>query len=183
MCKCKNIGYDKLNLTYNNVVLLYRIFSVSKIIFSLVHIFSILDFENYYKNWFLFLFSILIKLFDHEIVNCEIIHDVSMLIYILTTEILFYPKHFGFYLKNSLLLKLKTFWLKYKCFPITKVTFGLCWTCQSVGYFGPNSVEKFTFSVVQTKLLIKKFHKIISTLGNSVYSKYLFFETVLSNIL
>ena len=55
-------------------------------ILEVIHIFSILDFENYYKNWFLFLFSILIKLFDHEIVNCEIIHDVSMLIYILTTE-------------------------------------------------------------------------------------------------
>ena len=68
-----------------------------------------------------------------------------------------------------------TFWLKYKLFPITKVTFGLCWTCQSVGYFGPNSVEKFTFSVVQTKLLIKKFQKIISPRENSVYSKYLFF--------
>ena len=48
--------------------------------------FSILDFENYYTDRFLFLFSILIKLFDHEIVNCEIIHDVSMLIYILTSE-------------------------------------------------------------------------------------------------
>ena len=51
-----------------------------------IHVFSILDFENYYKNRFLFLFSILIKLFDHEIVNCEIIHDVSMLIYILATS-------------------------------------------------------------------------------------------------
>ena len=93
------------------------------------------------------------------------------------------PVQLDSYVENSLLLKLKTFWLKYKCFPITKVTFGLCWTCQSVGYFGPNGVEKFTFSAVQTKLLIKKFHKIISTLGNSVHSKYLFFETVLSNIL
>ena len=55
-------------------------------ILEVIHIFSISDFENYYKNRFLFLFSILIKLFDHEIVNCEIIHDVSMLIYILTTE-------------------------------------------------------------------------------------------------
>ena len=55
-------------------------------ILEFIHVFSILDFENYYKNRLLFLFSILIKLFDHEIVNCEIIHDVSMLIYILTTE-------------------------------------------------------------------------------------------------
>ena len=55
-------------------------------ILELIHVFSISNFENYYKNRFLFLFSILIKLFDHEIVNCEIIHDVSMLIYILTTE-------------------------------------------------------------------------------------------------
>ena len=55
-------------------------------ILEFIHVFSISDFENYYKNRFLFLFSILIKLFDHEIVNCEIIHDVSMLIYILTTE-------------------------------------------------------------------------------------------------
>ena len=32
------------------------------------------------------------KIPNHEIVNCEIIHDVSMLIYILTTEILFVTK-------------------------------------------------------------------------------------------
>ena len=57
-----------------------------KSILEFIHVFSISDFENYYKNRFLFLFSILIKLFDHEIVNCEIIHDVSMLIYILTTD-------------------------------------------------------------------------------------------------
>ena len=55
-------------------------------ILEFIHVFSISDFENYYKNRFLFLFSILIKLFDHEIVNCEIIHDVSMLIYILATS-------------------------------------------------------------------------------------------------
>ena len=88
-----------------------------------------------------------------------------------------------FYFENWSLLIIKTFWLKYKLFPIIKVTFGLCWTYQSVGYFGPNGVEKFTFSVVQTKLLIKKFQNIISPRENSVYSKYLFFETVLSNIL
>ena len=106
-------------------------------ILAFIHIFSILDFENYYKNWFLFLFSILIKLFDHEIVNCEIIHDVSMLIYILTTEILFVTKcginqklknyrrkvlncqpivkfNIVSIIVNWLLMKLKTFWLKYK---------------------------------------------------------------------
>ena len=49
-------------------------------ILEFIHVFLILDFENHYKNQFLFLFSILINLFDHEIVNCEIIHDVSMLI-------------------------------------------------------------------------------------------------------
>ena len=32
------------------------------------------------------------KLFDHKIVNCEIIHDIFILIYILTTEILFVTK-------------------------------------------------------------------------------------------
>ena len=35
---------------------------------------------------FLFLFSILTKLFDRQIVNCEIIHYASMLIYTLTSE-------------------------------------------------------------------------------------------------
>ena len=94
MYKCKNIGYDKLNLTYNNIegrfapsyIVVSYIQCIKNHILEFIHVFSISDFENYYKNRFLFLFSILIKLFDHEIVNCEIIHDVSMLIYILTTD-------------------------------------------------------------------------------------------------
>ena len=88
--------FDTLNIRYNNIRAFYTvIFQIQfmKIpILEFIHVFSISDFENYYKNRFLFLFSILIKLFDHEIVNCEIIHDVSMLIYILTTEILFVTK-------------------------------------------------------------------------------------------
>ena len=59
---------------------------IKNYILEFIHVLSILDFENYYKNRFLFLFSILIKVFDHEIVNCEITHNLSMLIYILTTE-------------------------------------------------------------------------------------------------
>ena len=86
--------FDTLNIRYNNIrvceapfyVVVYPIQFKTTNILEVIHIFSILDFENYYKSWFLFLFSILIKLFDHEIVNCEIIHDVSMLIYILTTD-------------------------------------------------------------------------------------------------
>ena len=89
--------FDTLNIRYNNIrgreapfyIVIYSIQFIITNILVFIHVFSILDFENYYKNRFLFLFSILIKLFDHEIVNCEIIHDVSMLIYILTTEILF----------------------------------------------------------------------------------------------
>ena len=87
-------NFHKLHLECNNIkgrfapsyIVVSYIQCIKNHILPLVHIFSILDFENYYKNRFLFLFSILIKLFDHEIVNCEIIHDVSMLIYILTTE-------------------------------------------------------------------------------------------------
>ena len=86
--------FDTLNIRYNNIrgreaplyIVIYSIQFIITNILELIHVFSILDFENYYKNRFLFLFSILIKLFDHEIVNCEIIHDLSMLIYILTTE-------------------------------------------------------------------------------------------------
>ena len=86
--------FDTLNIRYNNIrgreapfyIVIYSIQFIITNILVFIHVFSILDFENYYKNRFLFLFSILIKLFDHEIVNCEIIHDVSMLIYILTTE-------------------------------------------------------------------------------------------------
>ena len=85
---------DTLNIRYNNIrgreapcyIVTFQIQFMKIPILEFIHVFSILDFENYYKNRFLFLFSILIKLFDHEIVNCEIIHDVSMLIYILTTE-------------------------------------------------------------------------------------------------
>ena len=86
--------FDTLNIRYNNIrgrkalfyIVVYPVQFKTINILEVIHIFSILDFENYYKNRFLFLFSILIKLFDHEIVNCEIIHDVSMLIYILTTD-------------------------------------------------------------------------------------------------
>ena len=78
--------FDTLNIRYNNII--YPIQFIITNILELIHVFPILDFENSYKNRFLFLISIFIKLFDHEIVNCEIIHDVSMLIYILTTEIL-----------------------------------------------------------------------------------------------
>ena len=80
--------FDTLNIRYNNIrgreapfyIVIYSIQFMITNILVFIHVFSILDFENYYKNRFLFLFSILIKLFDHEIVNCEIIHDVSMFV-------------------------------------------------------------------------------------------------------
>ena len=73
--------FDTLNIRYNNIkgreapfyIVIFQIQFMKIPILEFIHVFSISDFENYYKNRFLFLFSILIKLFDHEIVNCEII--------------------------------------------------------------------------------------------------------------
>ena len=78
--------FDTLNIRCNNIrgreapfyIVTFQIQFIKIAILEFIHVFSISDFENYYKNRFLFFFSILIKLFDHEIVNCEIIQYVSI---------------------------------------------------------------------------------------------------------
>ena len=62
--------FDTLNIRYNNIrgreapfyIVIFQIQFIITNILELTHVFAILDFENYYKNRFLFLFSILIKL-------------------------------------------------------------------------------------------------------------------------